>query len=488
MRSPTPSLAPIAFASLALALAALILPCGASADPPQIHSPSGRLEIHVSQGVMITTGSDFETIFVAEPEIASYQVVNPRKVLVFGRLPGQTTLLAMDSGGEPVYSARVWVRYDTSQMIEALSREFPSLRLKLTPAADGIAVSGVVPSAQVAADVIALLDSFVQLGRPSPVSSLASAVQTQGGASSGGEADEVSGPASGSGTMASRYGRIINRLTISMPTQVTIRVKVAEVNRSLSDQIGIKWFYNRSGSARGGHNFFFGLVDSPVAFADASDFGDNLDFAALIDALAQERLVSVLAEPNLTVMSGETASFLAGGQVPVPTPQGDGDVTIEFKDFGVLLGVTPTILSEDRVSLRLRPEVSEPSMANGITTQDLVVPGFIVRRAETTIELSSGQSFAIGGLLQSNLSNEISKFPILGDIPILGALARSTSFQRGETELLIIATAYISEPSGGDLNIPNANIQIPSFVERLFLGSKPKVSPGPLAPADFLYY
>jgi pilus assembly protein CpaC len=468
----------MAAAAFFLALAPLAL-----ADPAEIHAPAGRLDLHVSQGVMISTSGDFETIFVAEPEIASYQVVNPRKVLVFGRLPGQTTLLAMDSDGAPVYSANVLVRYDTSQMTEALNREFPSLKLKLTPAADGIAVSGVVPSAQVAADVIALLDSFVQLGRPSPLSAMAATASTQRAESGGGEED-VSGAAAGSGTMASRYGRIINRLTVSMPTQVTIRVKVAEVSRDLSDQLGIRWFYNRAGTARN-HSFFFGLIDSPVAF---SELGDELDFGAMIDALAQERLVSILAEPNLTVMSGETASFLAGGQMPVPSPQGDDKVTIEYKDYGVLLGVTPTILSEDRVSIRIRPEVSEPSMADGITTQSLTVPAFIVRRAETTVELASGQSFAIGGLIQSNLVNEVSKFPILGDLPIIGALARSTSFQRGETELLIIATAYISEPAGGELQIPNATVAIPSFVERLFFGSKPKVGPGPLAPADFLYY
>jgi pilus assembly protein CpaC len=287
--------------------------------------------------------------------------------------------------------------------------------------------------------------------------------------------------------MASRYGRIINRLTVSMPNQVTIRVKVAEVNRNLSDQLGIKWFYNRSGVTNG-HNFFFGLAESAMV-ASADSFGvDDLDFAGLLDALAQERLISVLAEPNLTVMSGETASFLAGGQVPFPVAQGDGEISIEFKDFGVLLGVTATVLSEDRVSLRLRPEVSEPSMANGISANGLTVPGFVVRRAETTIELASGQSFAIGGLLQSNLSNEVSKIPLLGDVPILGALARSTSFKRGETELLIIATAYVSEPAGGNLRIPNAEVTVPSAIERLFFGSKPQVSPGELAPADFLYY
>jgi pilus assembly protein CpaC len=215
------------------------------------------------------------------------------------------------------------------------------------------------------------------------------------------------------------------------------------------------------------------------------------DFGALIDALAQENLVSVLAEPNLTVMSGDTASFLAGGQIPFPVAQGNDQMSVEFKDFGVMLAVTPTVLSQDRVSIRLRPEVSQPddSVYSYRDANGTQVPGFLVRRAETTIELGSGQSFVIGGLLQSDLTQTMDKLPILGDIPIIGALARSQGFARGETELVIIATAYLSQPSSeGSLQIPNADIVIPGFLERFFLGSKIKIKPGPLAPANYLYY
>ena len=201
-------------------------------------------------------------------------------------------------------------------------------------------------------------------------------------------------------------------------------------------------------------------------------------------------MVSILAEPNLTVMSGDTASFLAGGQIPFPIAQGDGNMSIEFKDFGVLLSVTPTVLSPDRVSLRLRPEVSEPSWAYGIRDSNMEVPGFVVRRAETTIELASGQSFAIGGLLQSNLEQAVDKIPLLGDIPIIGMLARSQSFQRGETELVIIATAFLSQPAGGSSSvmIPNANVIIPSAFERWFIGLKPQIKPGAVTPSTYMYF
>jgi pilus assembly protein CpaC len=470
-------------------LITLLLAAGtAAAAVATIHKPDSRLDLLVSQGLLIDLEDrQAETVFIAEPEIASYQVVSPTKLLVFGRLPGETTLMAMDESGQAIYNAVIAVRYNTAPMIEALKREFPSLTLKLTSAADGVAVSGVVPDAQAAADVIALLDSFVQIGRPQ---SYAATPTAAGGGSSGEEG--VSGAASGSGTLSSRYGRIINRLTINVPTQVSIRVRVAEVNRNLSDKLGIKWFYTRTG-ATASHTFAFGLVDSPVGglmTATAFPGVDVLpDFGALIDALAQEQMVSILAEPNLTVMSGDTASFLAGGQIPFPISQGDGQMSVEFRDFGVLLSVTPTVLSQDRVSLRLRPEVSEPSWAYGIRENDMEVPGFVVRRAETTIELASGQSFAIGGLLQSNIEQTVDKLPFLGDIPIIGALARSQSFQRGETELVIIATAFLSQPAGGSSSVmlPNAEIVIPSALERWFLGSKPKAKPGPVTPSAYMY-
>jgi pilus assembly protein CpaC len=456
-----------------------------------VHKPNSRLDLLVSQGLLIDLEEvEAQTIFIAEPEIASYQVVSPSKILIFGRLPGETTLVAMDADGSAIYNALITVKYNTVPMIEALNREFPSLNLRLTSAADGVAVSGVVPNAQVAADVISLLDSFVQIGRPQAASPSSSA-----SGATGSSADEgSSGAASGSGTLAARYGRIINRLTINVPTQVNIRVRVAEVNRGLSDKLGIKWFYTRSGTYHN-RSFAFGMVEStvasmmnPAAFTGLAD-GAQPDYGALIDALAQEQMVSILAEPNLTVMSGDTASFLAGGQIPFPVNQGDGQMTVEFKDFGVLLAVTPTVLSNDRVSLRLRPEVSEPSWAYGIRENEMEVPGFVVRRAETTIELASGQSFAIGGLLQSNLQQTVDKIPFLGDLPIIGALARSQAFQRGETELVIIATAFLSQPAGGSSSvmIPNANIVIPSPLERLFLGSKPKLNPGPITPSSYMY-
>ncbi len=458
----------------------------------RVQAPKMNVSVAVSKGVLISLPEPAKTVFVADPEIASFQVAGESRVLVFGRMPGQTTIYALGETGDPIFSSTVTVAYDTSLMHEALRRDFPSLNLKLTPVYDGVAVSGKVPNAETAAQVVSMLDSFVRL----PPSAASGGTAAESSDSEGNNNNATpSGAGTGSGTLSVRNAKIINRLTVTMPTQVTIRVRVAEVSRTLSDQLGVKWQFGREAFI-GGEKFLVGLSSSAVSTGvnltkggvSATSVGVPVDLGVLIDALAVENLVSILAEPNLSVVSGETANFLAGGEIPFPTADGNGGTGVDFKEFGVLLGVTPTILSPQRISLRLRPEVSEPSTANGVVIQGTVVPGFTTRRAETTVELASGQSVVIGGLLQNSIVNEVSKIPLLGDIPILGALARSKAFKRGETELVIIATAYISEPVDTTLDIPNANLDVPNFFSRMFLGQNPKVSAGPLRPADFVYY
>jgi pilus assembly protein CpaC len=193
---------------------------------------------------------------------------------------------------------------------------------------------------------------------------------------------------------------------------------------------------------------------------------------AVIDALEEEGLVSILVEPNLTARSGETASFLSGGEFPIPVNQNLNNVVVEFKRFGVALDFTPTVLDGGRISLKVRPEVSELNDAASVEIRDIRVPGLSVRRAETTVDLASGQSFAIAGLLRANASNSVRSVPLLGDIPVLGALFRSTRFQRQETELVIIVTPYLVEPapSPAAFEIPNSAVVAASDVGRLLGG------------------
>lgn len=451
-----------------------------SVSAAEMQSPSTRMSVPLYQGKTISFSQPIETVFIAQPNIASYQVVAPNKIVVFGSYPGRTSLMVMGAGGHSLYNGVVSVGYDVEGMQEALKSSYPNLHLELVPLNDGVAVRGKVPTAQEAANVVAFLDSLLQTN---PGQAQMAAPAEGAGAQQDSES-EKSGAATGSGTVGARIGKVINQLTVTTPNQVTVRVRFAEVNRKLSDKLGFKWKANWAGKSGG---ITFGSADNPVLTNPDNSLGSIFDpagtatrwtFGSLFDAMASEELVSILAEPNLTVVSGETATFLAGGQIPFQSSDGDGGYDIEFKDYGVLLSVTPTILSGNRISLRLRPEVSERSDSNGIQFMGSTQPGFIVRRAESTIELASGQSFAIAGLLKNDFSNSVDKIPGIADLPIIGSLARSKAFERGETELVIVATAYISTPSGEPYTLPNEEMYVPNIFERFFLNDDPQVSSG----------
>jgi pilus assembly protein CpaC len=262
---------------------------------------------------------------------------------------------------------------------------------------------------------------------------------------------------------------LVNRMTIDRPLQVQLRVRITEVDRNVTQQLGINW--QAMGNAVG--NFYGGIfsgrpifnLNQPISTPSGgttfpvnlptnnaySLFGafktNNVNINVLVDALNQEGLLTVLAEPNLVALSGQTASFLAGGEFPIPVSQTNGAISVEFKQFGVKLDFTPTVLNDRRISLKVRPEVSQIDTSVSVTTGGITVPGLSVRRADTTVELASGQSFAIGGLLQSNTTDIISQVPGLGSVPILGKLFSSTNYQNNKTELVIMVTPYLVEPT-----------------------------------------
>jgi pilus assembly protein CpaC len=271
-----------------------------------------------------------------------------------------------------------------------------------------------------------------------------------------------------------------------------LRVRIAEVSRDTLKAFGINW---DAAFKMGG--FIFGLASgNPVTAGDfviggldkifnvrnngtnsivAGYTGRNLDINGLIDALANENLITVLAEPNLTAMSGETANFLAGGEFPVPVAQSGanaGAITVEFKKFGVGLAFTPTVLENGRVNLKVRPEVSQLSPVGGVQVSGFTIPALTTRRAETTVELSSGQSFAIAGLLQNNATQDASKIPFLGDVPVLGALFKSDRYRRNETELVIVITPYLVRPvSANTVAMPTDGLVPPTDGQRILYGS-----------------
>jgi pilus assembly protein CpaC len=277
----------------------------------------------------------------------------------------------------------------------------------------------------------------------------------------------------------------VNRLKVATPLQVTLKVRIAEVNRTLLKNIGVNLFSSdptsgfKFGIGQGSAGATSGPNSSPFSVGALATGGTTLgaagkllglDISGAIDLAQKDGVATILAEPNLTALSGETASFLAGGEYPIPISQSLGAVSIEYKQYGVGLAFTPIVLADGRISMRVRPEVSELSDAGSIKVGDVQVPALITRRAETTVELGSGQSLMIAGLLRNSTSNNISKAPFLGDIPILGMLFRSTAWKREESELVIIVTPYLVRPVSNQLATPSDGYRAPDDAQETFLG------------------
>jgi pilus assembly protein CpaC len=281
-----------------------------------------------------------------------------------------------------------------------------------------------------------------------------------------------------SGTAA----KVISNIRVDAPTQVQLRVKIAEVHRDALKRVGINW-QNISNIAMFGTGNILGGFAVRTVLGTGGTASGALQFQTrdnglnnFIDFLATQSMATILAEPNLVAMSGETASFLAGNEIPLIVPQGGGlvgTITVQYKQVGVMLSFTPTIIG-DRINLKVAPEVSEISPVGSVNVPltaaaVVTVPGISTRKASTTIELGSGQSFAIAGLLQRTTIQDIIKFPWLGDIPVLGTLFKSDAYQRAETELVIIVTPYLVEPTNNQLRTPLTDRVPPTDVDRLVM-------------------
>ncbi|HSO42063.1 MAG TPA: type II and III secretion system protein family protein, partial [Rhodospirillales bacterium] len=415
-----------------VALAAQVPPAGAA----EVVTTGGRaIRLDLNKGTLVRLDRPAHTVFVADPEICDIHVKSPSLVYLFAKKSGATSLFAVDAGERVLASFDVTVTPDLTRLNAAVRSLYPDADISLSSVEDSVVIDGVVGNATVSENVRRMAARFV-----------------------GEKAD------------------LINRLGIAAPTQVNLRVRIAEVSRDVEKQLGINWQVAYTDGLR----FLFATINpfSIGGVANAVGVGKsfgNWDVNAVIDALDTEGLISILAEPNLTAVSGETASFLAGGEFPILVPD-DDKVVVEFKKFGVSLAFTPTFVGEDRINLHVRPEVSQlsnegaVSVPLGITGNTITIPALTVRRAETTVELGSGQSFAIGGLLQNDTTHDISRFPLLGNIPILGRLFSSDRFQRKESELVIIVTPYIVRPSSTRLAAPTDGFSPPHDVERVFPG------------------
>ena len=470
-----------------------VRPVRVGTPPVGSQRPTREVLLSIGQGELITLPANVADVWVSNPTVADVYVSNPRQIHLFGKEFGEATLFATSASGAVVYSTNIRVSQNITSIDRMLKLAMPDADIRVTTTGQIAVLTGTVAtpddSAQAERLVTALLNPGVDASSPGAVLKIG----------------------------------VFNRLRTATPLQVNLQVRFAEVSRSFVKNIGANLLTR---DQTGGFQFgvssgtripgTIGSVDtSTLPMLDASSkfgfpagtislpydpkLGDfvypgtgtvsaftkgaqnttlglaghllGLDVLSAIDLGERIGQVSTLANPNLTALSGETGTFLAGGEIPIPVSQGLGAVSVEYKQYGVSLSYTPTVLADGRISLRVRPEVSQLSAAGAVTIQGTTIPALTTRRAETTVELGSGQSFMIAGLLQNDHQNTIDKAPGLGDVPILGAMFRSNAFQRNETELVIVITPYLVKPvNANDIVLPTDGYKAPTDLDRVLFG------------------
>jgi pilus assembly protein CpaC len=398
------------------------------------------LVIESGTGRVIALKAPATNVFVADPKVAEVRPASASSLFVFGVGAGHTTVAALDNDGHPIAQYDVTVQpsaFGASQAQSTIARMVPGSRVQVQAQSKGLLLSGFVSNAADSAQAVAIAKGYV------------------------GENQLVE-----------------NQLSVQAPVQVSLEVRVAQMSRQVVQNLGVNWGalgnVGRIGTFAPALSLATGLVGIGAgALPPANTGGAGIGFNGVIDALAQDNLARILAEPTLTVMSGQPASFLVGGEFPIPVGGTNGSVTVAFKNFGVMLSFVPTVFSDGRISIHVAPEVSNTSNANSVSLSvggsAFVIPSLVVSRAETTVELGSGQTFAIAGLLQDTIQHNPSAIPLLGDVPIIGPIFRDDHFNRQQTELVILVTPYVVRPvdNRAALHLPDENYTVPSNIERL---------------------
>jgi pilus assembly protein CpaC len=442
-----------------LLLAATALATVAPAIPVAYAARSearGTVTIPAGSGRVMHLRAPVSNIFTADPKVAEVRPASPDSIFVWGVSPGTTTVAALDEKGKAVAQFQVTITPSgyTARQANAVIGTRASVQAKETP--QGITLNGSVPTP---ADAQRAVDA---------------------------SKNELPGE-----------GKVANNLTVNSSVQVSLHVRVAEMSRTLTRELGVNWYTPQSvnpntglasGLARLGQNVGAGIsTNNPVADSTITpstailSLVHNWNLETVIQALSDDQLVHILAEPNLTTMSGEPANFLVGGEFPIPVASSNSSntISVDFKQYGISLSFVPTVLNKDNIILHVRPEVSQLDKANGVTFffgngssgTGLSIPALVVRRADTTVQLGSGQSFVIAGLLQDQTTLTGNSIPGMGDIPILGALFRSDSFQRNQDELVIVVTPYIVTPVNDPhaVRLPTDGWRPPNDLERILL-------------------
>lgn len=401
----------------------------------------------MNRAVVVESEMLFAELSVANPLIADIATLSERSIYVLGRAPGRTTMTLLGPDGSLIANVEIQVVPDVAELRERLREILPGEPIEVRTANDGIVLSGTVSSSFA-------IDRAMEL--------------------------------------AGRYGAASNLMMVGGTQQVMLQVRFAEMQRTvrqeLATSLGIGGTSGNFGATIGAGN----LNGGTTVFGNGNDLGAGLDgrnggigvsfgagglqLSILLEALESNGVVRTLAEPNLTALSGQTANFLAGGEFPVPTESESGGTTIEYKEFGVQLSFTPTVVDDDIINLSLDAEIS--SIGEIIASTGAVTIN--TRQASTVVELRDGDSFAIAGLLQDDFSDSVAEVPWLSDLPILGSLFRSASYARSQSELVIIVTAHLVTPVRGEaLALPTDRVRIPTESELFFQGQV--VGSGPAA-------
>jgi pilus assembly protein CpaC len=351
------------------------------------------VDLNVSEGRILHFDGPIDSVFIADPAIADVRVVAADVVYVYGKKSGITNLIAMSMEGKLRAQVQFRVSNNPTAANDAAHKLQPTSTVEISILGERAAVKGKARKIEDAIDAQNVGEIYSPPGQPP-----------------------------------------INNTTIEGSQQVNIRVRFAEVSRNELQALGFDWQVF-AGASAGTGTFGVGGVGGKV----------NID--VILEALKRNGILNILAEPNLTAVSGQTANFLAGGEVPVLVPQPGGTTVVQYKSYGVSLDFTPTIIATNRIALHVRPQVSALAHTGEVKLNGIDVPAFTVRRADTTVEVASGQTFAIAGLFQRQMTQDLDKLPVLGDVPVLGAIFTSERFRRNETELVILITPYLVKPT-----------------------------------------
>ncbi len=422
-------------AFMAVGLGPLASPALAQVASVGDHRSGAVMVVPVNKSQVLKLDRAFSKAMIGNPEIADVMPLTANSVYVLGRATGSTNLALYDRKGGLIAVVDVVVGPDVLGLKRQVSEVFPGEAVKITNSNDNLLLEGQISSPLVAERIVAIAETYAPL-------------------------------------------KVLNLMSVGSPQQVLLEVRVSEMSRGTVKQLGINSFsWASSGSA--GQIVRPGDIQAGPFQAALTLFGPNINIQ--LEALERQGLVRTLAQPNLVALSGETASFLAGGEFPVPTGiSQNGQVSVEFKQFGVSLAFSPTVLADGLVNLVVAPEVSSLDRDASVQLSGIVIPGLKVRRAKTSLELRDGQSFAIAGLISSDFTDTVRAVPLLGKIPIIGALFRSTSFQNNETELVITVTPRIVRPvRPEDIALPTDSVLQPSDTDLFLLGKTERKGPPP---------